>query len=67
MKMEENLYMIMDDTNNIYESSVLPEIPPDLELKLQGRIEEILREFKEIHPEQDIRPQKAAAIGRAVC
>lgn len=61
--MEENEYMVMDDTNNIYDWDEIPEISPELEEKARLAGEKAYWEAKRKRIEREAAQSCEVAFG----
>lgn len=61
--MEENEYMIMDDTNNIYDWDEIPEISPELEIESRAETRRMFSEAKRKRIESEAAQSYEVAFG----
>lgn len=61
--MEEKEYLIMDDTNNIYDWDDIPEISPELEERVRLAGERAYREAKRKRVEREAAQSREVAFG----
>lgn len=59
----EKLYMVMDDTNNIYDFDEIPEISPELEERARIAGEKAYWEAKHRRLEKEAAEAREAALG----
>ncbi|WP_080802014.1 hypothetical protein [Arabiibacter massiliensis] len=61
--MEEKLYMVMDDTNNIYDFDEIPDVPPELEARAYRNAEKAYQEAKRKRLAEEAAEARKVALG----
>lgn len=59
--MEEELFMVMDDTNNLYDFDELPDVPPELTARARAKVEKTYADIHRKREQESLQSKEAIA------